>query len=116
MYGEYGIKKLGVKGYPDRGVITPHASFLALDSLPKDAIKNIRKLLTFDIYGEYGFYDSITFPSERVNTQYLVLDQGMVLIPIANYLKNGVIQEYFYKDPVGKRSKELLEQEDFFKK
>jgi len=114
MYGEYGIKKLGVKGYPDRGVITPHASFLALDTLPKDAIKNIRKLLTFNLYGEYGFYDTISFPSQRVNTQYLALDQGMVLIPIANYLKKGVIQEYFHKDPVGKKAKELLEQEEFF--
>ncbi len=116
MYGEYGIKRLGVKGYPDRGVITPHASFLALDALPKDAIKNIRKLLTFNLYGEYGFYDSITFPKKKVNTQYLALDQGMVLIPIANYLKKGVIQEYFYKDPVGKKTKELLGEEDFFKK
>jgi len=116
MYGEYGIKKLGVKGYPDRGVITPHASFLALDSLPADAIKNIRKLLTFDLYGEYGFYDSITFPNEKVNTQYLALDQGMVLVPIANYLKKGVIQEYFHKDPAGKKAKELLGQEDFFEK
>ncbi len=115
MYSEYGIKKLGVKGYPDRGVITPHASFLALDSLPKDAIKNIRKLLTYEIYGEYGFYDTISFPSQKVNAQYLALDQGMVLIPIANYLKNGVIQEYFYKDPIGKKSKELLSQEDFFR-
>ena len=115
MYGEYGIKKLGTKGYPDRGVITPHASFLALDALPKDAIKNIRKLLTFDLYGEYGFYDSITFPGQKVNTQYLALDQGMVLIPIANYLKKGVIQDYFHRDPVGKKAKELLEQENFFK-
>lgn len=114
MYGEYGIKKLGVKGYPDRGVITPHASFLALDILPKDAIRNIRKLLTFDIYGEYGFYDSISFPGEKVNTQYLALDQGMVLIPIANYLKKNVIQEYFHRDEAGKKSKELLKQEDFF--
>ncbi|MFH1800629.1 MAG: glucoamylase family protein [Candidatus Omnitrophota bacterium] len=114
MYGEYGIKKLGAKGYPDRGVITPHASFLALDSIPKDAIRNIRKFLTFNIYGEYGFYDSITFPSQKVNTQYLTLDQGMTIIPIANYLKKGVIREYFHKDPVGKKAKELLGQEDFF--
>ncbi|MDD5226735.1 MAG: glucoamylase family protein [Candidatus Omnitrophica bacterium] len=114
-YGEYGIRRLGVKGYPDRGVITPHASFLALDPLPKDAIRNIRQLLTFDMYGEYGFYDSITFPNKKVNTQYLALDQGMVLIPIANYLKKGVIQDYFHRDPIGKKAKELLEQEDFFK-
>jgi len=115
MYGEYGVKKLGVKGYPDRGVITPHASFLALDALPKDAIKNIRQLLAYPIYGEYGFYDAISFPSQRINTQYLVLDQGMVLIPIANYLKKNVIQAYFHKDPVGKRVQKLLGQEDFFK-
>ncbi len=115
QYGEYGIKKMAVKGYPDRGVITPHASFLALESLPKDAIKNIRKLLTFPIYGEYGFYDSITFPSKRVNTQYLALDQGMELIPIANFLKKGVIQDYFYKDPVGQKAMALLGEEDFFK-
>ena len=39
----------------------------------------------------------------------------MVLIPIANYLKKGVIQEYFLRDPVGKKAEELLGQEDFFK-
>jgi hypothetical protein len=115
QYGEYGIKKLGVKGYPDRGTITPHVSFLALDALPKDAIQNIRKFLTFSLYGEYGFYDSITFPGAKINTQYLALDQGMTLIPIANYLKKGVIQEYFYKDPIGKKAQELLGKEDFFK-
>lgn len=114
QYGEYGIKKLGVKGYPDRGVITPHVSFLALETLPKDAIKNIRQLLQFDIYGEYGFYDSITFPEKKVNHQYLGLDQGMVLIPIANHLKNGVIQEYFHKDEIGENIKKLLKEENFF--
>ena len=50
-----------------------------------------------------------------MNTQYLALDQGMVLIPIANFLKKGVIQKYFHKDPVGQKAKELLAQEDFFK-
>ncbi len=114
QYGEYGIKRLGVKGYPDRGVITPHVSFLALGTLPKDAIKNIRALLAFNMYGEYGFYDTITFPSKKVNPQYLALDQGMTLIPIANYLKDGVIQEYFHKDPVGKKAKELIGKESFF--
>ena len=121
QYGEYGVKKLGVKGYPDKGVITPHVSFLALETLPQDAIKNIRKLLQYEIYGDYGFYDSIMFPDgkinyEKVNHQYLALDQGMILIPIANYLKNGVIQAYFHKDPIGQKIEELLKKEDFFNK
>ncbi len=115
QYGEYGIKKLGARGYQDRGVITPHVSFLALETLPRNALQNIRELLKFSIYGEYGFYDSISFPGGKVNLQYLALDQGMVLIPIANYLKNGVIQKYFHQDPIGEKAQELLEKENFFR-
>ncbi len=116
QYGEFGVKKLGVKGYPDKGIITPHVSFLALDALPQDAIKNIRKLLNYDIYGEYGFYDSVNTRNNQVNQQYLALDQGMTLVAIANYLKNGIIQQYFHQDPVAKKAEDLLSSEDFFKK
>ncbi len=112
-YGEYGVRAFGAKGYPERGVITPHVSFLALDSLPKDAVKNVRKLLHYEIYGEYGFYDSIAFPKGQVNTQYLALDQGMTLIAICNYLKDGSIQKRFHKDIVGKNAEKLLK-ESFF--
>lgn len=114
QYGEYGIKKMGAKGYPDKGVLTPHAAFLALETLPEDAIKNLRAFLKFEIYGEYGFYDSISFPGEKVNTQYLALDQGMIFIALANYLKQGVIQKYFQKDPIAQKAKDLLEEESFF--
>ena len=113
-YGEYGFKKLGVKGYPDKGVITPYAGFLALETLPKDAVENIRKWLTFETYGEYGLYDSITFPGNRVNSQYLALDQGMILVAITNYLKKGIIQDLFHKDPIAKKAVDLLKKEDFF--
>ncbi len=113
-YGEFGYKKLGAKGYPDKGVITPHAGFLALETLPRDAIRNIRQWLTFMTYGEYGFYDSITFPSKKVNSQYLALDQGMIFVAITNYLKKGVIQDLFHKDPIAKKAVDLLRKEEFF--
>lgn len=114
QYGEYGIKKLSVKGYPDKGVITPHVSFLALEALPQDAIQNIRKLLQYEIYGECGFYDSITFPKQNTNYQYLALDEGMVLIPIANFLKKGTIKKYFHRDSIGKNIEDLLKKEKIF--
>ncbi|HTL47979.1 MAG TPA: glucoamylase family protein [Verrucomicrobiae bacterium] len=114
-YREYGVPGLGAKGYPDAGVVTPHVSFLALDSLPQDALKNIRNLLKFDIYGEYGFYDAIDLKKGRVNPQYLSLDQGMILVAIANYLKEGTIQNRFHADPVGKKAEDLLSKESFFK-
>lgn len=117
-YAEFGVKELSVKGYRDEAVITPHVTFLALDAFPEEAILNIRKLLMYPIYGEYGFYDSISFrhsPQGSVNSQYLALDQGMTLVALCNYLKDGAIQNLFHQDPIGKKPEELLVKEDFFK-
>ncbi|MSR77378.1 MAG: DUF3131 domain-containing protein [Candidatus Omnitrophica bacterium] len=114
-YEEFGIKALSVKGYPDRGVVTPHVSFLALDSLPKDAMANIRKYLDYDIYGEYGYFDTLNLQTGKANTQYLALDQGMILVAICNYLKRGSIQKRFHQDPVGKNIEKVLAKESFFK-
>ena len=115
QYREYGVKYLGVKGYKDEGVIAPYATFLALDPLPEQAIDNLRRMLKlYDIYGEYGFYDSVNVLTGRVNTQYLVLDQGMSLIALCNYLRKGAIKEYFHKDPIAKKAETLLSKERFF--
>lgn len=113
-YIEMGIKALGVKGYQDSGYVTPHVSFLALNSLPEDAIKNIRKFLNYGSYGEYGFYDTISVEDGSVNPQYLALDQGMTLVAICNYLKNGSIQELFHRDKVAQNAEDLLIKESFF--
>ncbi len=114
QYQEFGIKKLGAKGYPDRGFMTPHVGFLALQILPKDAIRNIRKLLTYEnTYGEYGVYDSVNLRNMRVNPQYLALDQGMILVAICNYLKKNSIQKRFHADPVGQNAEKLLNEEFF---
>jgi len=115
-YGEFGVKYLGVKGYRDEGVIAPYAAFLALDSLPEHAVDNVRKMVeVYPIYGEYGFYDSVNVRNGNVNTQYLALDQGMILVAIANYLKGGVIQEYFHRDEIARKAESLLGREEWFK-
>lgn len=114
-YGEYGVKYLGVKGYRDEGIITPYAVFLALDTYPEHAIDNLRRMLElYEIYGEYGFYDSINVRNGRVNAQYLALDQGMSLVAMANYLRNGVVKKYFHQDEIGKRAESLLTREKWF--
>ncbi len=113
-YREYGVKALAAKGYPDQGIITPHVSFLALDTLPKEAIQNIRNLLEFNIYGEYGLYDSLNLQQQRANPQYLALDQGMTLVALCNYLKKGSIQNRFQQDEISKQAEDLLK-ESFFK-
>jgi hypothetical protein len=115
-YGEFGIKEIGVKGYRDFGIITPHASILALEFQPQSVIRNIRKLLNyFPALGEYGFYDSVKLRARnRVTESYLALDQGMILLSIANYLSKGVIRNYFHANSGIKRVEHLLEKEKFY--
>ena len=95
--------------------MTLHVSSLALDTLPQDAILNIRKWLDFPIYGEYGFYDALNVKTGIVNPQYLSLDQGMILAAICNYLRDGALQKYFHSDPIAKKAETLLTEETFFK-
>lgn len=113
-YGEYGVKAIGVKGYPDLGVVTPHVSFLALNVAPANAIENIRKMLNMKMYGEYGLYDSIQMKTMKVNTQYLALDQGMSFLAIANFLEGDYIQKLFHQDEIGQKVAVLWKKEKFF--
>ncbi|MFA5148464.1 MAG: glucoamylase family protein [Candidatus Omnitrophota bacterium] len=113
-YTEYGVGGIGFKGYKDEGVVTPHVVFLALTFAPEEAISDIRRMLFyFDMYGEYGFYDSVNVKNGKVSYKYLALDQGMILPSIDNYLNGGAIRQRFHKDPVAKKVEKLLN-ENFF--
>lgn len=114
-YKEYGVRYLGAKGYPDDGVITPHASFLALAVAPAQALENIRKLARMKgMYGEYGFYDSVNVRTGKTSPRFLVLDQAMSFIAIANHLKNGSIRNRFMSHPLIQEQVGLLSDEVFF--
>ncbi|MGD6993727.1 glucoamylase family protein [Sutcliffiella horikoshii] len=113
-YGEFGAPVLGTEGYEDKGVVTPHASFLALEHAPEEVYDNLKKLKDMGVYGEdYGYYDTVNLQNGEVAHSYLSLDQGMILASITNYLKKGVIREYFHQDPIGESPEHLLEVEDF---
>jgi hypothetical protein len=113
-YSEYGAKPFGVKGYKS-GVVTPHASALALEYAPEEVIANLRKLIElYDIYGEYGFYDAVTLETGKVARKYLALDQGMILLAINNYLNHGALRERFHAEPEIKKYEKLLTAEKFF--
>ncbi len=113
-YGEYGAAPIGVQGYPS-GVATPHASFLALEVRPREALANLRKMeQLYPIRGRYGFRDSVDTASGRVSDVYLALDQGMVLTAIGNYLSGGGIRRRVMRDPAMKKAPAILKKERFF--
>jgi hypothetical protein len=69
--------------YPN-GVVTPHASFLALRYAPREALSNLERLRTAfpGLYGKWGFRDSVNVDTGAVSGSYLSLDQGMIMAAI----------------------------------
>jgi hypothetical protein len=113
-YGEFGIRILGARGYR-AGAVTPHAAALALLADPVPAIANLRQLAKrYPLYGDFGFYDAVNPRGGQVAHNYLALDQSMILIALANHLRDGVVQRYFAADPIIRRVLPLLRDERFF--
>ena len=83
------------------GVVTPHASFLALPFAPREAMANLEALAgKFPIYGPHGFHDSVNVSSGKVSDCVLALDQGMIMAAIANALADGAMQRAFVEGPI----------------
>jgi hypothetical protein len=113
-YGEFGARVLGSRGYP-AGVVTPHATALALAVAPERATEGLRALVDrYPLYGEYGFYDAVAPMSGEVAYQYLALDQSMLFLAIANHLTGGSLRTRFGADPIVAAIVPLLGEETFF--
>jgi len=115
---DYGFGECRPPGETDpeygQGVVTPHASFLALDYQPEAALENLAKIRAdFDAYGRYGFYDAVNVATGQVSEYYLALDQGMIMAAIGNELRNDSLQRYFVKGEITNAIKPLLEMEEF---
>jgi Putative glucoamylase/Protein of unknown function (DUF3131) len=89
-------------GCATENVVTPYASFLALDVVPHQAYANIQALrrLYPGVYGPDGFFDAVEPSTGAVGQRYLVLDQSMIMAALDNALNNRAIQRDFARDPV----------------
>src|SRR5665647_1617703 len=104
------------------GVVTPHASFLALPYAKDAAMDNLARIRTeLGAYGPGGIYDSVAVRSRgrsrvrsgTVAERYLSLDQGMVMAAIGNELRNGAVQGYVVRGPIQRVIQPLLGIEEF---
>ncbi|WP_402463648.1 glucoamylase family protein [Isoptericola aurantiacus] len=140
-YREYGVDQLGMDGpgytsdqertdvdqpyegcregseapteYGD-GVVTPHASFLALRYAPQEAVKNLRRIARdFDAYGPGGFYDAVAVRSGQVSERYLALDQGMIMAALGNALADDAVRDYVSDGAIEDALRPLMESEEF---
>jgi hypothetical protein len=101
------------EAYTD-GVVTPHASFLALPYARRAALDNLDRLRRdFDAYGEGGFYDAVNVDSGQVSRYWLALDQGMVMAALGNELAGDRLQRYLTRGAVERAVRPLLAMEEF---
>ncbi|MBE8474801.1 glucoamylase family protein [Streptomyces justiciae] len=116
-YREYGVDAIGMQedGYHSLGVVTPHASFLALPQAADEALANLRALdRDFGAYDDrYGFRDSVDVVTGRVSDFVLALDQGMVAAALAQQLRPGLLQQPFRTGGFRSRVRPLLGKERF---
>jgi hypothetical protein len=78
------------------GVVTPHASFLAMMHEPTQAYDNLAKIEDeLRAYGSGGFFDAVAVRSGTIARRYLSLDQAMVMGCIGNVLADNVIRRAF---------------------
>ncbi|HET7477677.1 MAG TPA: glucoamylase family protein [Dermatophilaceae bacterium] len=78
------------------GVVTPHASFLALMFEPDAAFANLSRIETeLGAYGAGGFFDAVAVRSGTIAQRYLSLDQAMAMGSLGNVLAGGDMRRAF---------------------
>ncbi|WP_181767451.1 glucoamylase family protein [Streptomyces albidus (ex Kaewkla and Franco 2022)] len=116
-YSEYGVDAIGMttEGYNSKGVVTPHASFLAMQFEPGASVANLLKIARdFGAYHDgLGFRDSVDVREGTVSDFMLALDQGMVAAGLAQVLRPGLLQRPFRSGGFSKNVRPLLAKEDF---
>ncbi len=97
-----------------QGVVTPHASFIALRYARTAAMANLAKLRrNFGAFGPGGFYDAVNVRTGAMSQRYLSLDQGMVMAALGNALGGDVLRTTFSKGAMRARVAPLMRMEHF---
>jgi hypothetical protein len=98
-------------------IVTPHAAVLAIEDWPNEVMdclialegKGVRAdYRVADGPGRFGFRDSFDIESSVVSGNYLILDQCMIFLSLANFLHNEIVREAFDSYRLGKQSNSLL--------
>jgi hypothetical protein len=96
------------------GIVTPHASFLALPFAPRETLANLRALTDeFPAYGPYGFFDTVDVVTGRVSDAVLVLDQGMILAALSQAIGGDVLRQGFCAGAIEETIRPLIGPEQF---
>ena len=137
QYKAFGTPGLGLKrGLDEDLVIAPYATLMALMVDRAASLANLRALEKIGARGDYGFYESIDFTRQRLDSDgvagtvatetvaelkrggkdnrgsivrcFMVHHQGMALLAMQNVLCDGAVQRRFHSDVYVEAAEPLL--------
>jgi len=108
QYYAFGLPHLALrKREMNALVISPYSTFLALDTDPVGAVRNLRRMADMGWFGSRGFYEAADFTSMRrkfwqdrhqLVRCWMAHHQGMSLLALANFLNDSVVQKWFHAE------------------
>ncbi|MFN2148605.1 MAG: GH36-type glycosyl hydrolase domain-containing protein, partial [Anaerolineales bacterium] len=107
QYKAFGVPALGLKrGLEEELVVAPYASLLAVSVAPRQAIRNLHRLVDLGLLGDYGYYEAMDYSRQPGITgergllvqSYMAHHQGMGLLSLANFLHGNMFQRLFHAD------------------
>ncbi len=120
QYRGFGVPGLGFKrGLSEDLVVAPYASLLALGVRPKEVDENIDRFEALGMLGDYGFYEAVDFTPSRLSLgmkhsivqSYMSHHQGMILVSLLNYLRDGIMPRRFHDDALIHSFETLLQEQ-----
>ena len=106
QYHAFGIPHLALSENRQNAlVISPYSTFLALHVDAAASLNNLRRMSAKGWFGPYGFYESADYSTAGRHSWHqryelvrcwMAHHQGMVLLSLANFLHDGVVQEWFH--------------------
>ena len=119
QYMAFGLSRLALqKGEMNALVISPYSTFLALPVDPLEALQNLHRMSDRGWVGAYGFYEAADFAfgprrwrmrPELVRC-WMAHHQGMSLLSLANCLYDGMVQNWFHREPRVQATELLLQE------
>jgi hypothetical protein len=119
-YHAFGIPQLAIfHSEVNALVISPYSTFLALNTSPKAALDNLRRMSHDGWFGDYGFYESVDYSASKDRVWrrdyelircWMAHHQGMSLLAIANFLAEGIVQSWFHSHPRVQATELLLDE------
>jgi cyclic beta-1,2-glucan synthetase len=119
QYSSFGVPGLGLqRGLGDEAVVAPYATGLAAMVDPAAAIRNFERMQKQGGRGPFGWYEALDFSPARLPEgvsvvpvrAYMAHHQGMILVAIANVLKDGMFRTYFHSNSAIQATELLLQE------